>query len=691
MTRARRVLISSAGVLALTLAIAGWWFFWTRELPLASRTDWTGRVITLAGSGADGVRDASAFRSEFADPFGVAVANDGTIFVADGVGAHRIRRITPDGRVSTLAGSVDGFADGAAAAARFSSPSGVAVGPDGAVYVADTGNNAIRRIAPDGTVSTVSAPGAGLNGPLGVAVNPQGGVVVADSYNDRVVALTPDGTLQPLAGTGEPGFDDGPAGTARFDTPVGIAIDGSGNIFVADAGNGAVRVISTTGEVRTIAPGAVDGRMRPLGIAVSATGSVFVADDRAGIIEVTPDRGQRTIAGSRSGYADGDGSAARFRSPSGVAILGERDLVVTDRRNGMLRRVVDARTIDVLPPAPPLAARFDSERFDRTPLLWPFAPLDGPFEITGTLGEPRGGVGTERLHAGLDVHAAEGTEVRVVRAAYVDDPFATADLDSINEWARVGPVTYVHIRVGRDRRGVPFDDRRFVATLDPSNQVVRMRLKRGSRFATGELIGTVNRFYHVHLNIGWPGEEVNPLHFRLPGFADTIAPRIAAGGIRLIAEDGALISRREKRRLVVDSPVRIVVDAWDQVDGNLPRRRLGLYSLGYQLLQEDGTPAPGYEVPRETIRFDRHPRDAAAARTVYASGSGIPVYGNRSSRFLYVVTSTLRDGVATDGTLDPAALPPGDYTLRITAADIHGNVALANRDLAITIPARGAE
>ena len=99
---------------------------------------------------------------------------------------------------------------------------------------------------------------------------------------------------------------------------------------------------------------------------------------------------------------------------------------------------------------------------------------------------------------------------------------------------------------------------------------------------------------------------------------------------------------------------------------------------------------PGFEQPLETIRFDRHP-DGDAARIVYASGSGIPVYGSRRTRFLYVVTSTLRDGVATDGVLDTTTLPPGDYTLRILAADISGNEATRNRDLPITITHRVIE
>ena len=138
-------------------------------------------------------------------------------------------------------------------------------------------------------------------------------------------------------------------------------------------------------------------------------------------------------------------------------------------------------------------------------------------------------------------------------------------------------------------------------------------------------------------------------------------------------------------RLLVDGRVQIVVDAWDQVNGNERRRRLGLYRFGYQVLNVDGSPVAGFEEPQETIRFDRLAFDDDAARDVYASGSGIPFFGRRSTRFLYSVTSTLREGVSSPGVWDTSTLPPGNYTLRILAADIEGNQALANRDVPVTV------
>ena len=150
-------------------------------------------------------------------------------------------------------------------------------------------------------------------------------------------------------------------------------------------------------------------------------------------------------------------------------------------------------------------------------------------------------------------------------------------------------------------------------------------------------------------------------------------------------EPGARVAGKRAGRLVVRGRVRVVVDAFDQVDGNQPRRRLGLYKLGYQLLLPDGAPAPGFEQPRVQIEFDRLPPDREAPKIVYADESGITVYGSSETRFLYEVTNHVRHGRAERGVWDTAALPPGDYTLRILAADFAGNEAAENRDVQITV------
>jgi sugar lactone lactonase YvrE len=696
-TRARRTLwIVAAFVAVAAAAAAGAW--WWRERVRSRQLDpaWTPIASILAGDGVSAVRDGGVARARFSDPFGVAAAAGGTVYVADAGDAQRIRRVDVDGTVSSMAGGERGYADGLGSAARFDTPSGLAVDARNVLYVADTGNNSIRRVTTDGAVTTLAGspePGyvdgraeeARFNGPVGVAVHPDGRVIVADTYNDRIRAIHPDGLVVTLAGDGVPGFADGSSDRARFDTPCGVAVDTQGRIYVADSANGAVRLIAIDGNVTTLEPLPPDGLFRPFGIAVDTRDVVYVTDDRGRVVEITPGVRARVLAGSRPGFAGGWAGDARFRGLAGIAVPEPGRLVVTEQRNAVVRTLEAPSRRSFR--AQPLVShpQFNTAAFDVEPLLWPLAPMDGPYEITGTLGELRGGDGSERFHAGIDMHAANGEPVVAVRPGVVVTPLAASEFGTLNESVRIGPLAYVHLRVGRYRGDDEvIDAGRFAATYDETERITRIRAKRGARFHAGEPIGTVNAFNHVHLNVGWPGEELNPLHFRLVHFSDSVPPTIARRGIQFLDDSGAPFTKRSKGRLLVDGIVHIVVDAWDQVDGNQRRRRLGLYRLGYQVLDRAGAPVPGFDVPQETIRFDRLFWGADAA-LVYASGSGIPFYGRRTTRFLYRVTNTLRDGVAERGGWDTTRLSPGDYTVRILAADISGNEASQNRDVAVTV------
>jgi sugar lactone lactonase YvrE len=659
---------------------------------VAASSPWTARSVVVAGDGTAGIRDGAGSAARFSDPFGVAVGADGTIFVADAGDAQRIRAISPLGRVTTVAGGRLGFADGAGDAARFNTPSGIAIDAQGSLYVADTGNNAIRRITPDGHVSTIAGDGvpgyldgparrARFNGPVGVAVDALGRVLVADTYNDRIRIVDTDGTVRTIAGGPQPGVADGAGSDARFHTPCGVAVDDALTVYVADTGNGLLRAIDALGRVSTI--GSTVGR--PIGVAVGRRGERYVADEGGTVLEVGFDGSTRPLAGSRPGFSDGIGSAARFRRLSGIAFGGPGRLVVTDAGNVVVRLIAATSQLQARPPTSPrIVPRFDPDAFGFPPLLWPVAPLEGPHEIAGTIGEARGADG-ERFHAGVDVRVEEGTLVRAVRDGAIAAPIATADFGTLNEWLRIGAISYVHVRAGRTRAGEILDPAQFAGTYDEQGKLVGIRAKRGSRFATGDAIGTVNPFNHVHLNVGWPGEEHNPLAFRLVQFEDTLRPTIAAGGVRLYDRSGAPFTERLRGRILVSGLVQIVVDAWDESNGGRPGRRLGLYDLGYQVLNRDGSPAAGFETARHTIQFDRLTLDPEAARIVYAPGSGIPFYGTRRTRFLYIVTNNFRDGIASQDFWDTSRLPPGDYTLRIYAADIRGNEALANRDVPISV------
>src|SRR6202008_743655 len=174
-------------LLVIAGAIFGYWFY--RRRPLPTPIGWKAHVVTVAGDGSPVFRDGK--QSGFSDPFGVAVAKDGTIYVADAGESNRIRKISPDGNVTTLAGGKEGFADGVGPAASFNTPSALALGPGGNLFVADTGNNRIRKITPEGQVSTVAGDGtagyvdgpvakAQFNGPIGLGELVEGEKVLGD-------------------------------------------------------------------------------------------------------------------------------------------------------------------------------------------------------------------------------------------------------------------------------------------------------------------------------------------------------------------------------------------------------------------------------------------------------------------------------------------------------------------------------
>lgn len=297
-------------------------------------------VSTLAGSGSAGNIDGTGTAASFNLPRGVAVDGSGNVYVADG-NNNAIRKITPAGVVSTLASS-------------FSNPIGVAVDSSGNVYVADSGNNEIRKITPAGVVSTLAGTGfqGNANGigplasfyfPRGVAVDSSGNVYVSDSNNNEIRKITPGGLVSTLAGSGSAGNSDGSGTAASFSDPYGIAVDSSGNVYVADSNNSEIRKITSTGVVSTFA-GSTNNPNNiinsPSGIAVDSSGNVYVATvGNRLILTITPAGVISTLAGTgNAGNTNGAGSVATF-DPVGVAVDSGGNVYVGEPVNQDIRKI----------------------------------------------------------------------------------------------------------------------------------------------------------------------------------------------------------------------------------------------------------------------------------------------------------------------------------------------------------------
>jgi sugar lactone lactonase YvrE len=327
----------------------------------------TGVVTTLAGF-SWGFADGTGTSAQFTSPGGVAVDASGNIFVADR-GNNRIRKVSPTGVVTTLAGSTQGFADGTGTSAQFSNPYGVAVDAGGNAYVADYANHRIRKVSPTGVVTTLAgssansyADGTGtsasFNYPFGVFVDASGNVYVADSANNRIRKVSPTGVVTTLAG-GSGGFADGTGTSAKFSNPYGVAMDTSGNLYVADLSNNRIRKVSTTGVVTTLAGSgtrgssdgsALAGFAGPNCVAIDAAGNLYVAEkDQHRISKILPDGTLTTLAGgSAAGFADGTGTSAQFTNPRGVAVDASGTVYVADHNNHRIRKVSPTGVVTTL-------------------------------------------------------------------------------------------------------------------------------------------------------------------------------------------------------------------------------------------------------------------------------------------------------------------------------------------------------
>jgi sugar lactone lactonase YvrE len=308
----------------------------------------------------------------FNSPIGIANDALGNLYIAD-YGNHKIRKISADGQtLNTLAGSgTAGSADGSGSAATFKNPSGVATDGAGNIYVADYGNHKIRKITPAGVVTTLAGSGtagavdgtgitASFKNPYMLVVDATDNIYVADNGNHKIRKITPAGVVTTFAGSGVAGGTNGTGIAATFNGPAGITMDVTGNFYVTESAGCRIRMITSTGVVTTLAgsgaAGSVNGTgtgasfYNPIGIVSDAGGNVYVADfNNHQIRKITATGVVTTFAGTTSpGAYNGTGSGASFNNPVGIALDGSGNFYVVDRQNILIRKITPAAVVTTI-------------------------------------------------------------------------------------------------------------------------------------------------------------------------------------------------------------------------------------------------------------------------------------------------------------------------------------------------------
>lgn len=313
-----------------------------------------GTVTTFAGSMA-GNADGKGLSALFNHPLGTVVDAAGNLYISDSYNCS-IRKITPDGTVTTVAGSGSlGSTDGIGSAASFYAPAGLAIDASGNLFVADMGNNLIRKITPTGVVTTFAGSGsagytdatgtnASFSAPSALAFGTDGSLYVADNGTGLVRKITPGGVVTTLAGNHTQGYINAVGTSASFNSPSGIAIDATGNIYVAEPQNRAIRKIATDNTVTTFIGGPDSTVAAPIGvpqaIAIDAANNMFITDGNGRVLEISKDHVLSVVAGSNAtGTTDGAGSSAMFSSPAGIAVGTNGIIYVADMNNNRIRKI----------------------------------------------------------------------------------------------------------------------------------------------------------------------------------------------------------------------------------------------------------------------------------------------------------------------------------------------------------------
>jgi sugar lactone lactonase YvrE len=321
-----------------------------------------GKVSTFAGSGAPGLVNGTGISASFNGPTGIAIDSTGNFFIADNSN-NVIRKITQSGVVSTFAGNGTNYnLNGTGSAARFAQPWGVSLDSGGNIYVADSSNSVIRKITPSAVVSTLAGSGSVAHGdgtypslyiPTSVVVDNNGNVFVAGYGLNSILKVSINGNLTVFAGNGTAGSTNGSGATARFWNPLGLAIDSSNNLYVADNYNHLIRKITPAGVVTTIAGNGTAGNLNgngtaasfnnPTGLAVDGTGNIYIADWGNNLIrKITPTGTVTTLAGNgTAGNSNGDLLSASFHGPWALVLDSVGNIYVADTYNHLIRKIAN--------------------------------------------------------------------------------------------------------------------------------------------------------------------------------------------------------------------------------------------------------------------------------------------------------------------------------------------------------------
>ncbi|MBD1392580.1 NHL repeat-containing protein [Mucilaginibacter glaciei] len=310
-------------------------------------------VSTLAGTTTAGFANGTGTSASLNSPMGMVTDAAGNIYVCDSFNSA-IRKITPAGVVTTIAGTGSlGYVDGPGTTAQFYSPSGLALDAAGNLYVADRGNNMIRKITTAGVVSTFAgsgnagyADGTGLaatfNTPSGLAFDAAGNLFVADFGNNLIRKITAAGVVTTVVGTRAAGYAFGTGTAAILNKPNSIAFDANGNMYVTEQYNNAIRKITPDYVVTTYAGGPSSTIIgSPSAVAINAAGNMFITDFAGRVLQISAGKILTVLAGTSGsiGSTDGPGANANFSSPSGIALDATGNIYVGDFANNLIRKV----------------------------------------------------------------------------------------------------------------------------------------------------------------------------------------------------------------------------------------------------------------------------------------------------------------------------------------------------------------